>query len=151
MNRNVCSVACVCFLASSLAMAQQAVRQPTSAADAASRDTSYIDADGTAHVTRLVPVPKDLSPEAQKFISRQLPDEGPEPSLAERRKSLDEGQVRSRAEWSKICAVKIEETKIAGVPVHVVTPEGMPAAHRDKVLINLHGGGFNAEIGRAHV
>ena len=147
MNRNVCSVACVCFLASSLAMAQQAVRQPTSAADAASRDTSYIDADGTAHVTRLVPVPKDLSPEAQKFISRQLPDEGPEPSLAERRKSLDEGQVRSRAEWSKICAVKIEETKIAGVPVHVVTPEGMPAAHRDKVLINLHGGGFNADSG----
>lgn len=57
--RNVLAVACVCLLASPPLMAQQA----TKAADAARRDTSYIDADGTARVTRVVPVPKDLSPE----------------------------------------------------------------------------------------
>jgi len=135
------------LLASSLAMAQQATRQPTTAADAASRDTSFIDADGTARVTRVVPLPKDLSPQAQKFISHQLPDEAPPQSLADRRKHLDEWEVQSRAEWSKICPTKIEEIKIGGVAVHVVTPEGMRAANRDKVLINLHGGGFNGDSG----
>ncbi len=136
-----------CVIASSLAVAQQATRQPTTAADAASRDTSYIDADGTAHVTRVIPVPKDLSPEAQAFISHQLPDEGPPQSLEDRRKGLDAWEVRSRAEWGKICPTKIEETTIGGVPVHVVTPENMPAGNRDKVLINLHGGGFNGDSG----
>ena len=36
---------------------------------------------------------------------------------------------------------------MAGVPVHIVTPEGMPEANRDKVLLNVHGGGFNADSG----
>ena len=140
-------IACACLMASSIAVTQQPVRQPTTAADAASRNTSYIDAEGTAHVTRVVPLPKDLSPEAQKFISHQLPDEGPEPSLAERRKGLDAWEARGRAQWSNICPTKIEETTIAGVPVHVVTPEGMLPGNRDKVLINLHGGGFNGDSG----
>jgi acetyl esterase/lipase len=95
----------------------------------------------------VIPLPKDLSPEAQAFISHRLPDEAPEPSLAARRKGLDAWEVRSRAEWSKICPTKIEETKIGGVPVHVVMPENMAAVNRDKVLINLHGGGFNGDSG----
>jgi acetyl esterase/lipase len=128
-------------------MAQQPQRQPTTAAEAPTRDTSYIDADGTAHVTRVVPVPQDLSPEAQKFISHRVPDEGPEQPLAERRKQLDAWQVRSRAEWTKLYPNRIEETTMAGVPVHVVTPENMPAANADKVLMNLHGGGFNGDSG----
>ena len=139
----VLSAACVGVFAASILVAQQ----PTTAADAASRDTSYIDANGTAHITRVVPVPQDLSQQAQAFISRRVPDEAPEPSLAERRKGLDAWEVRSRAEWSKICPVRIEERKIAGVPVHVVTPESISAANGDKVLINLHGGGFNGDSG----
>jgi acetyl esterase/lipase len=128
-------------------IAQQPTRQPTTAADAATRDTSYIDTDGTAHITRVIPVPQDLSPEAQKFISRRASDEAPEPPLAERRKGLDAWEVRSRADWSKLCPNSIEETKIGGVPVHIVTPENMPAGNRAKVLINLHGGGFNGDSG----
>jgi len=148
MMRNVCAVACACLFAAPLMIAQQPTKQPTMAANAASRDTSYIDADGTARVTRVMPVPQDLSPEAQKFISHQVPDEAPPESLEARRKGLDAWEVRSRAEWSKICPVKIEETKIAGVPVHVVTPEGRQlVGNRDKVLINLHGGGFNGDSG----
>jgi monoterpene epsilon-lactone hydrolase len=146
--RNVCAVACACLFAAPLMIAQQPTKQPTMAANAASRDTSYIDADGTARVTRVMPVPQDLSPEAQKFISHQVPDEAPPESLEARRKGLDAWEVRSREEWSKICPVKIEETKIAGVPVHVVTPEGRQlVGNRDKVLINLHGGGFNGDSG----
>lgn len=146
MFRITC-VACMGLFASSLAMAQKAPQQPTTAADAASRDTSYIDANGTAHVTRVIPVPQDLSPEARAFISHRVPDEAPPQSLAERRKHLDDWEASSRAEWSRICPNAIEETKIGGVPVHIVTPEGMRAANRDKVLINLHGGGFNGDSG----
>lgn len=145
--RIVCAVTCVCFFALPVMSAQQPARQPTTAADAASRDTSYIDADGTAHVTRVMPVPQDLSRQAQAFISHQVPDEAPEPSLAERRQGLDAWEVRSREEWSRICPNKIEETKIAGVPVHVVTPEEISAGRKDDVLINLHGGGFNGDSG----
>ena len=142
----VASLACV-YLLSSVASSQQPTQQSTTAANAASRDTSYIGADGTAHITRVIPVPQNLSPQAQAFISHQLPDDAPEQSLVERRKGLDAWEIRSRAEWNKICPSHIEETKVAGVPVHVVTPENMPASHRDEVLINLHGGGFNGDSG----
>src|ERR1035438_3326395 len=54
--------------------AQQPTPQPTTAAQAPNRDTSYIDAQGTAHITRVVPVPSDLSPEAQKSIGHMVPD-----------------------------------------------------------------------------
>src|SRR5579862_1199059 len=122
-------------------------QQPTTADTAAQRDTSYIDEHGTAHVTRVVPVPQDLSPQAQASISHQVPDEAPPQSLADRRASQEAGQQRRKADWTKLCPNAIVETQIAGVPVHIVTPEGMPAANNDKVLINLHGGSFNADSG----
>jgi acetyl esterase/lipase len=31
--------------------------------------------------------------------------------------------------------------------VHVVTPDAMPESHRDRVLLDLHGGGFNSDSG----
>jgi len=37
-------------------------------------DTTFIDAQGTAHVTRVVPVPDTLSPEAQKAVAAGIPD-----------------------------------------------------------------------------
>lgn len=120
---------------------------PTTAATAATRDTSYIDENGTAHITRVIPIPNDLSPEARAAVARPGPDQAPPEPLATRRANQDAGQVRGRAAWSAICPVKIEESKIAGVPVHIVTPDNMPAANADKVLINLHGGSFNADSG----
>ncbi len=135
------------FATAATLAAQQPNHQPTTAEQAAMHDTSYIDAQGTAHVTRVVPVPQTLSPEAQKSISRQAPDEAPAQSLAERRASQYASQQRHRAEWSKLCPNSIVESEIAGVPVRIVTPLGLPAANNDKVLINLHGGGFNADSG----
>jgi acetyl esterase/lipase len=135
------------ILSSSLALAQEAAPKPTNAADAPKRDTSYIDANGTAHVTRVVPVPQTVSPEAQKSISRAEPDQGPPQPLEERRKGTDAYTARARVEWTKLCPNTIVEDKMAGVPVHIVTPEGMPARNKDKVLLNLHGGGFNSDSG----
>jgi acetyl esterase/lipase len=50
-------------------------------------------------------------------------------------------------EWTQICPNQIVEDKIAGVPVRIVTPDSIPEANKDKVLLNLHGGGFNSDSG----
>ncbi len=120
---------------------------PTTAAQAPTRDTSYVDAQGTAHVTRVVPVPKTISTEAQRRLSRPQPDQGPPQSLADRRKNTDAYTARARLEWSRLCPNQLVEDKIAGVPVRIVTPEGLPEANRDRVLLNLHGGGFDSDSG----
>ncbi len=128
-------------------VAQQPAPAPTTAAEAPTRDTSYIDAQGTAHVTRVVPVPQDLSSQARLMLGRPVPDQGPPESLAQRRSGTDAWAVRAAAAWSKICPNQLVNDTIAGVPVRIVTPDGMPAANRDKVLLNLHGGGFNSDSG----
>ena len=38
------------------------------------KDTSVIDAQGAAHVTRVVPVPESLSPEAKTWVGKKVPD-----------------------------------------------------------------------------
>lgn len=147
MHPIVRAFTCAFLICTSLILAQQPAPQPTTAAQAPKRDTSYIDANGTAHVTRVVPVPQTVSPEAQKSISRSEPDQGPPQPLEERRKGTDAYTARARVEWTKLCPNTIVEDKMAGVPVHIVTPEGMPVRNKDKVLLNLHGGGFNSDSG----
>ena len=36
---------------------------------------------------------------------------------------------------------------MAGVPIRLLTPPAIPADHRDRILINLHGGGFDSDSG----
>ena len=127
--------------------APQPAPQPTTAAEAPNRDSSYIDAQGTAHITRVVPVPQDLSPQAQLSLGRPEPDQGPPQSLADRRKMTDEYTARARVAWTRLCPNTLVEDTMAGVPVRIVTPEGMPESNSDKVLLNLHGGGFNSDSG----
>jgi acetyl esterase/lipase len=146
MNRISCSAVLVLVASAALA-AQQPAPQPTTAAQAPTTDTSYIDAQGTAHVTRIVPVPQTVSPEAQASLRRAEPDQGPPQSLAQRRTMTDAYTAGARIAWSKICPNQLVDTKIAGVPVHIVTPDGMPEANKDRVLLNLHGGGFNSDSG----
>lgn len=133
------------LFASAFLAGQQAA--PTTASQAPSIDTSYIDAQGTAHVTRVVPVPETISPEAQQMLARAVPDQAPPESLAERRARTDASTEAARIAWTKLCPNHITEDKIAGVPVRIVTPDQIPAANRDKVFINIHGGGFNSDSG----
>ena len=135
------------LLASAALVAQKPAPQPTTAAEAPNRDTSFIDAQGTAHVTRVVPLPETISPEAQQVLGRVLPDQGPPESLADRRTHTDASSERGRVAWTALCPNQLVEDKIAGVPVRIVTPDGMPESNRNKVLLNLHGGGFNADSG----
>jgi len=128
-----------------LATAAASAQQGTTAAQAANTDTSYIDSDGTAHITRVIPIPPDLSPEAKKSLSRQVSDAAHPQSLAERRRGTDAWQNRA-GEFSKsLYPINVAQDTIAGVPVRIVTPlSGMDST---RVLINLHGGGFNSDSG----
>ncbi len=115
-------------------------------------DSSFIDEHGTAHVTRVVPVPKTISPEAQAMLARQVPDTAKPETLDQRRTGTDKWQLGAGEKSRAIYPVKINSQTIAGVPVRVVDPVieakgGATPMHPDRVLINLHGGGFNSDSG----
>lgn len=131
----------------SSAIAQTSVTQPNGSQAVPQSDTSYIDADGTAHVTRVVPVPTTISPEARKSLARRVSDAPVRETLAERRSKTDKWQNGAGAEFQKLYPVNVEEQTIAGVPTRVITPLNVPDDKRDRVLINVHGGGFNSDSG----
>jgi epsilon-lactone hydrolase len=110
-------------------------------------DYANFDANGTAHVARVIPMPATISPEAQKWLaSLAQSTPGPE-DLATRRKRTDEWRARQSAVAKQTFPVNIEETTTAGVRTDIITPLETPASNRDLVLINLHGGGFNSDSG----
>lgn len=110
-------------------------------------DTSVIDAQGTAHVTRLVPVPEDLSPQAKAWVGKQVSDVARHPSVAEQRRETDAWQTRAGAEAKAAYPANVAKGTIAGVPVRIVTPLEIPEANRDRVMLNVHGGGFVVDSG----
>lgn len=105
-------------------------------------NTTYIDPQGTAHVTGVIPVPLTVSPQAQKFIGRPLPGDPGNRGL-----NVWEDQARAKEIFSKLYPVRMAEAKLNGVPVRIVTPLTEPQQNRDKVLINVHGGGFVGDGG----
>lgn len=127
-----------------LAMAGCVVAQSTPAPQ---KDSATFDADGTAHITRVVPMPMTISAEAQKWLNSLTHQKSGKETLAERRAHLQEWLKVGSAEALKYYPVKIEETTMAGVRTDIITPLEMPEANRGRVLINLHGGGFNGDSG----
>jgi acetyl esterase/lipase len=110
-------------------------------------DSSKIAPDGTAYVTRVVPVPTTISPEAQKMLARVVSDSAVPQTLEQRRTGTDKWQARAGEASKKLYPANVASDTIAGVPVRVVTPLSIPPEKRDRVLINLHGGGFNSDSG----
>jgi epsilon-lactone hydrolase len=108
-------------------------------------NSSVLDANGTAHVTRVIPVPTTISPEAHASLRR--PTESENQTLAERRTSTETWQTHAGEASLKAYPVKIESLTIAGVPVRNILPLDETPQHPDHVLINVHGGGFNADSG----
>lgn len=41
----------------------------------------------------------------------------------------------------------IKDQAVEGVPTHTITPKDVPMSSHDRVLLNLHGGGFNSDSG----
>ena len=75
------------------------------------------------------------------------PDDPRPQSLEDRRTGTDKWQTGAGDHSRKLYPVNIASDTIAGVPVRLVTPLTMPAENRDRVLINVHGGGFNSDSG----
>lgn len=101
-------------------------------------DTTNVDTDGTVHITRTIPVPKTISPEAQAMLTsgeRFAPD----------------GWTRESAalveKMRNVYPVTIESATMAGVKVKIIDPQKPASGKKDRVLINLHGGGFTSDSG----
>ena len=150
-------------------------------------DTSVIDSNGTAHITRVVPLPATLSEEARARWSKPVSDAAKPQTLAERRAGTDTWQTGAGKKSAAVYPVKITEgTMIGGVSVRIIdplpdtqpgpvsgagsgidplhystltdrqsasssesakSPRARAANHADRVLICLHGGGFNSDSG----
>jgi acetyl esterase/lipase len=130
-----------------LALGAAALLLVRSHASAQQTDTSKIGKNGTAYVTRVVPVPTTISPEAQKMLSRVVSDAAVPQTLEQRRTGTDRWQAGAGEASKKLYPVSIASDTIAGVPVRVVTPLKVAAEKRNRVLLNLHGGGFNSDSG----
>ncbi len=104
----------------------------------ANPDTSTFDKDGTAHITRVIPVPKTVSQEMQALLATG--------------QSLAPGPNEPRAKQlielaRKMYPVHEEEKTIAGVKTRLFTPPSVPREKANRILIDLHGGGFVADSG----
>jgi monoterpene epsilon-lactone hydrolase len=126
-------------------LSQQSRAQPV-----APQVSSYTDEQGTAYITRIVPVPLTVSPEAQASLVREgspAPSrEAPAPPTPKKSQPSQSRQMSSDATRA-VYPANIEFSTIAGVPVSVVTPLVIPADKANRVLINLHGGGFTSDSG----
>jgi monoterpene epsilon-lactone hydrolase len=114
---------------------------------ATSQDTATFDPDGTARITRVIPMPSTVSREAQQWLASLTQKDFAPQTLEQRRAATDDWRRRQSAEARKLYPVNVEETTIADVRTDVITPVGTPGANRDRVLVNLHGGGFNSDSG----
>lgn len=110
-------------------------------------DEARFDSDGTSHITRVIPMPSTVSPEAQKWLESLTHKMSAQQTLAERRAATDKWRTEDSAEARKYFPVNVEEKIIAGVRTDIITPASFPAENRSRVLINLHGGGFNSDSG----
>jgi len=111
----------------------------------ANQNTSTLDPEGTVHITRTVPVSAAISDEAKKYMAR--PVHPGAASVEDNRKAADAWQAQMARDGQELYPAKITESEIGGVSVRIFEAADIPADHRDRVLINLHGGGFEADWG----
>ncbi len=103
-----------------------------------------VDSDGTVHVpAQAVPMSAFLSPEGKAYVTQHLKYmQDPTQNLQENGipKYMKQYLDRQRA----IYPTDREDTHIAGVHAYVYTPKaGISDRNRDRILIELHGGGFS--------
>jgi len=103
-----------------------------------------IDDDGTVHVpAQSVPQSAYLSPEAQAYVTQHLKDmQSPPPSP---KGNGVPGFIQPYLDRQKMLYTTEEsDTRIGGVHVIIYAPNGgVSARNKDRVLIELHGGGFS--------
>jgi acetyl esterase/lipase len=96
---------------------------------------------------RDIPVPDTVSPQMQALIAAPLsPIWNEHPKDAAAWKALIKARADAVAatlpDLRAKLDVKVEPAKIAGVNVFIVTPDAIPEANRDRLLVHVHGGGY---------
>jgi epsilon-lactone hydrolase len=97
---------------------------------------------------RVVPVPQDVDPAAQALIAApyRVPAWDANPATAEEWrvlvKKLADASLPALAKAREALGVTMEPTVIGGVKGFIFTPKTMPDAHRNQLIINVHGGGY---------
>jgi monoterpene epsilon-lactone hydrolase len=96
---------------------------------------------------RSIPVPDTVSPQMQRLIATPLPAYWKiVPKSADEWKSLrDQGAARTMKQLPDLreqLGVRVEQQSIAGVDCFILTPEAMPEANRNRLLMHLHAGAF---------
>lgn len=105
------------------------------------------DPDGTVRVPAFELPPSSFSSEeakAQQRLRAKMPiavATSQEPSIATRRAQIEAMMSSRVALMNRMFPVDVADGSIAGVPAKTFTPKGR-APVKDRVLINLHGGGF---------
>ena len=95
-----------------------------------------------------VAVPGDVSPEARVLIAAPygVPAWNANPASADEWralvKHLADAALPELAEGRKLLGVTMTPTVIGGVKAFVFMPRTMPEAHRNQLIINVHGGGY---------
>lgn len=170
------------FLALSLSIVCAAQTTGGSRPAAPNADSSVIDANGTAHITRVVRLPSVLSPEARAHWSKPVSDAKPPSTTAQqRRPGINAWQKAEGMRAQAAYPVKISESSVGGVPVRLIDPlpdqkagpvsgagsvgdalhysviagagakaeaeAGSEPIQKGRVLICLHGGGFDSDTG----
>ena len=77
---------------------------------------------GTVRVTRVVPVPTTISPEAQRELAKIKPVTDSPQSLEQQRVDTEKWQAEMGEKSLKLYSVNLTKDTIADVPVRVVTP-----------------------------
>ena len=97
---------------------------------------------------RIVPVPQDIGPAAQALVAApyRVPAWNANPASAEEWralvKKLADASLPALAKARETLGVTMEPTVIGGVKGFIFTPKTMPEAHRNQLIINVHGGGY---------
>lgn len=102
---------------------------------------------GAQEAPRPLPLPGTASPELQHLIAAgPFPHWNAHPKTAPEWKawaaSLAGAAVKELPALRERLGVDVAQGEIGGVPVFIFTPKDLPEANRDRVLLNLHGGGY---------
>jgi epsilon-lactone hydrolase len=104
---------------------------------------AVVDPDGTVHMpAQAVPVSGFLSPEGKAYLAEHL-NNVQRPELLVQRDGVPALLAGYIARQRELFAVDREDTTVGGVHAYVYTPKGgIAPENRDRVLVELHGGGF---------
>jgi acetyl esterase/lipase len=127
------ALALACVAAATVATAQQ----PTAAPKV------VVDPDGAVHMpAQTVPVSSYLSPEGKAYLAEHL-IQVQRPEMLVQEGGVPPLLAGYLARQRELFAVDKDDTKVGGVHAFVYTPKsGIAEPNRNRVLIDLHGGGF---------